>query len=486
MTATGLADAERKMRDAGVADVAIATFAHYYEQLAEGASGLIAEDELEPATDVPDLDDLPAADDDARAALDRTVVLRLNGGLGTSMGMTRAKSLLQAKDGLTFLDLIARQVLALRERTGARLPLVLMNSFYTREDSLEALGRYADLDADVPADFVQNKEPKLLADDLRPVEWPDDPDLEWCPPGHGDLYTALQTSGMLAALREHGYDYALVANSDNLGATLDERILGWIAREEIPFLMEVADRTAADRKGGHIARRRSDGQLVLRELAQTPDEDADAFADIERHRFFNTNNLWVDLRALERALAERDGVLGLPLIRNSKTVDPGDSGSPDVLQIETAMGAALAVFEGARALRVGRERFAPVKTTDDLLVVRSDVYEVTDDARVVVSAQRDGGLPLVELDSAHFKRIDDFEARFPDGPAVADRGRVADRRGRRGVRRRRRRPGRGARRGRRRRPAPDRARHGPRGLNPDPPVQACVRLDPVAVAIGRR
>ena len=241
------------------------------------------------------------------------------------MGMTGPKSLLEVKDGLTFLDITVRQILDLRARTGAQLPLVLMNSFATRDPSLAALARYDELAIDgVPADFVQSKVPKLAADELSPVQWPPDPKLEWAPPGHGDLYPSLLSSGMLDALLEGGYEYAFVANVDNLGAVMEPRILAWFARERIPFLMEVADRTEADRKGGHLARR-ADGGLVLRETAQTSDEDSDAFQDITRHRFFNTNTLWIDLRALAEVLEERGGVLGLPMIVNRKTVDPSDA-----------------------------------------------------------------------------------------------------------------------------------------------------------------
>src|SRR3954471_22313884 len=194
MSQDGLTRSVEKMRADGVADLAIRNFEHYYRLLEEGDAGLLPESEIEPVERVPGADELPDGGADARDALDRTVVLKLNGGLGTSMGMTRAKSLLEAKDGLSFLDVIARQVLEVRKRTGARLPLVLMNSFYTRDDTLAALGRYEDLPADVPLDFVQGKVPKIGADDLRPASWPDDPDLEWAPPGHGDLYTALVTS----------------------------------------------------------------------------------------------------------------------------------------------------------------------------------------------------------------------------------------------------------------------------------------------------
>jgi UTP--glucose-1-phosphate uridylyltransferase len=411
MGTDGLEESVEKMRADGVPDLAVRTFAHYYEKLAAGEQGTVPESEIEPATDVPDMADLPDADP---AHLDQAVVLKLNGGLGTSMGMTAAKALLEVKDGLSFLDVIARQVLHLRDEAEVRLPLVLMNSFYTREDSLRALERYSGLPADVPLDFVQDKVPKLLADGLRPASWPDDPDLEWAPPGHGDLYTALVVSGMLETLLDRGYEYAFVSNADNLGATLEPRILSWFAREELPFLMEVADRTEADRKGGHLARRR-DGGLLLREIAQTPDEDAAAFQDIARHRFFNTNSLWVNLRALGRAMDERDGILGLPMIVNRKTVDPGDKASPAVIQLETAMGAAIAVFDGARALRVPRRRFAPVKTTSDLLALRSDAYVLTEDQRVELAPEREGP-PVIDLDDDHYKLLRDFDARFASGP----------------------------------------------------------------------
>ncbi len=169
-------------------------------------------------------------------------MLRLNGGLGTSMGLTGAKSLLEAKDGLSFLDIIARQVLALREAHDARLPLRADELvLHARRLAGGARRAIPELDVGLPLDFLQNKEPKLLVDDLTPVEWPDDPALEWCPPGHGDLYTALVTSGMLEDLLERGFEYAFVANSDNLGAVLDPRILAWMRAEQIPFLMEVTD-----------------------------------------------------------------------------------------------------------------------------------------------------------------------------------------------------------------------------------------------------
>jgi UTP--glucose-1-phosphate uridylyltransferase len=407
-----VSEATEKMRREGLPEIAIDTFAHYEKLLRQGDEGTLPESELEPLGDVLNADSLPEADE---SALERVVVLKLNGGLGTSMGMTKAKSLVEVKEGHTFLDVIARQVLDVRERHGAEVPLLLMNSFATRDDTLEALERYPELKLDgLPLDFVQGKVPKLLADGYEPVTWEADPALEWAPPGHGDVFTSLATSGMLETLLEHGYEHLFMSNSDNLGAVLEPRILTWFAREELPFVSEVVDRTEADRKGGHLARRRDDGGLVLRETAQVPDEDQAAFEDIERHRFFNANNIWVSLGALKSALEERDGVLGLPMIVNKKTVDPNDSSSPEVLQLETAMGAAIGVFEGAAAVHVPRARFAPVKTTNHLLVVRSDAYELADDWTVRLAPGRDAA-PLVEL-SDEFKLLRDFESRFPAGP----------------------------------------------------------------------
>jgi UTP--glucose-1-phosphate uridylyltransferase len=412
MTSRGLERAQQKMRAAGQPDGAIRSFSFAYERLVGGAQTLLASSELEPVRDVTELDALPAGD----GALAAVAVIKLNGGLATTMGLRSPKSLVQARDGRSFLDIIVAQTLALRGQLEIRLPLLLMDSEATQDDTLRALAGYPELSQDLPVDFLQSMVPKLAADELEPISWPSEPALEWCPPGHGDVYGALARSGGLARLVELGFRYAMIANADNLGATPDERIAAYMAREQIPFLMEVVEGTAADRKGGHIARRLTDGTLVLRETAQTPPEDQESFRDYRRWRYYNTNNLWVDLRALADTLAQHDGVLELPLIVNPKTVDPRDSSSPRVIQLESAMGAAISSFAGARILRVPRSRFIPVKTTDDLLVLRSDVYGLSNAALVEPVASRAEDLPLAELDPEHYRLLDDFEARFPDGP----------------------------------------------------------------------
>lgn len=219
MSENGLNAAQKKMRDAGVAQQAIDVFSHYYRELENGATGLIPEDTIEPLTQIDSLDSVSVSPEQARDALSKTVLIKLNGGLGTSMGMDKAKSLLPVRDGKTFLDLIVGQVKAARVKYGVTLPLIFMNSFRTRCDTLEALAAHPGIEVEgLPLDFLQNREPKLRADDLTPVTWEADPELEWCPPGHGDIYTALVASGVLDALLERGYRYAMTSNSDNLGA----------------------------------------------------------------------------------------------------------------------------------------------------------------------------------------------------------------------------------------------------------------------------
>jgi UTP--glucose-1-phosphate uridylyltransferase len=411
MSDEGLQQARTKMAEAGVDPVAIDVFEHYYRLVESGETGMVPESTIEPV-DIPALADADLPD--TTDGLAGTVVVKLNGGLGTSMGLEAAKSLLEVRDGLSFLDIIARQVLWARKTYGVALPLLFMDSFRTSRDTTTALRGYDLAVGDLPLDFLQNKEPKLRADDLTPVTWAADPSLEWCPPGHGDLYTALRGSGLLDRLIDAGYARAFVSNSDNLGATPDPRVAEWFARSGAPFAIEAVRRTPSDRKGGHFARRTSDGRLVLRETAQTLDEDKEALADLSRHRFASTNNLWLDLEALREELERRNGILGLALIRNTKTVDPSDPDSPEVIQIESAMGAAIEVFEGAQLVEVERARFVPVKTTNDLLVLRSDCYRLDESHHLVLEEGLDQ-VPFVDLDSRYYKLVHRFDERFPDG-----------------------------------------------------------------------
>jgi UTP--glucose-1-phosphate uridylyltransferase len=420
MSAEGLRAAEEKMRAAGQTEESIRGFRRAYERVEAGESAYLRSEDLEPVSDVAALDDVPEID--PGAALADVAVVKLNGGLATTMGLRHPKSLIEAREGHSFLDVIIGQVLALRDRHRVRLPLLLMNSEATDRETHEALRRHPEADA---SEFMQSMIPKLEAETLAPVSWPKEPALEWCPPGHGDVYGALRRRGVLRQLLDAGLRFAMISNSDNLGALVEPRIPAHMAQDGIPFLMEVIVGAETERKGGHLARRRADGQIILRESAQIAAEDEESFRDYRLWRYYNTNNLWVDLRALDEALERTDGVLDLSLIVNRKTVDPRDPDSPAVLQLESAMGSAIQSFPRAQLLCVPRTRFVPVKTTNDLLTLRSDVYRIYDGMIVAPIPERAGKLPYVDLDKRFYGVIDKFESRFPAGsPSLRDAERL--------------------------------------------------------------
>jgi UDP-N-acetylglucosamine pyrophosphorylase len=411
------AEFETKMRRAGMGEAPIRAFRHSYETLASGKTGLLPENSIQPVTSLPHFEDIPK-NTSSGPLLSQAVIIKLNGGLGTSMGLEKAKSLLPIKEGLTFLDFIARQILYLREKHDSPLRFLLMNSFSTSKDTLEFLKKYPALGEPAKLEFMQSAVPKVDAKTLQPVAWSKNPDLEWCPPGHGDLYPSLLGSGLLDRLLAGGVKYMFVSNSDNLGAFLDLDLLGYFAASEKPFLMEVCERTPADNKGGHIAQ--SNGRFLLRETAQTPKEDEQFFQDINRHRFFNTNNLWMRLDRIKALLDASGGFIPLSVIQNSKTVDPRDKTSPKVVQLETAMGTAIECFPDSGAIVVPRSRFAPVKTTADLLALRSDAYRITEDWRLVLAPECNGVPPVIALDADHYKLMDQFDAKLKEGvPSLA-------------------------------------------------------------------
>lgn len=400
----------QKMERRGVSEIAIKCFERAHGLVSSGTLVGIPESTISASSDVINYESLSHQESFEPALVAQTVVIKLNGGLGTSMGLERVKSLLEVRPGLNFLDLMARQILSLRAETGREVKFLLMNSQATSDDTKNHLCATAPQLGD-PAGFelMQSWAPKLNCDDFSPASHAENPDLEWCPPGHADVYPSLVASGWLDQLLDRGVKYAFLSNSDNLGAVLDPTLLSYFAKSGAPFLMEVTRRTEADKKGGHLARRDSDGRLVLREVAQCPESDLDHFQDVSRHQFFNTNNIWLNLESLREVLAENGGVLPLPVIQNSKTVDPRDPDSAPVYQLEAAMGAAIECFDGALAVNVPRSRFAPVKSTSDLLALRSDAYEIHDDGQITLAPSRRGVPPTVKL-SSDYKLVDSLSS----------------------------------------------------------------------------
>ncbi len=388
-----------KMRKAQISELRIENFCRTLKALNAGETGLIPESAIEAVQALPHYDELSESDEH----LSQLAMVKLNGGLGTSMGLRKAKSLIPVKDDLSFLDITALQVAKFSEQIGRPFPLVLMNSYSTSKDSLECLERQK-LQQDLPFEFLQSKVPKIDIATGKPAEYEPNEEMEWCPPGHGDIYLSLLESGIVDQFRERGIKYLFVSNIDNLGATVDTRLLEYFAKSGGSFLMEVTRRTEADKKGGHLARSK-DGQLLLREVAQCPDSDQSSFQNIEKHRFFNTNNLWLNLEKIADSLDSVE----LPIIVNRKTVDPSDPKSAAVIQVESAMGAAIAAFSNTLAVEVPRSRFVPVKKTSDLLLVRSELFGLNDQFELQA---KKSPLPTVVL-GEEFKFLEDFERRFP-------------------------------------------------------------------------
>ncbi len=408
----------QKMTAENLPAIAIKNFQQHYKNFIKEKTGLIPEASIRQVQTLFDIASLTDRKQEemtqtGRNHMSKTVNIKLNGGLGTSMGLNRPKSMIKVKSQLSFLDIAVSQ----NRHLNPDVPLIFMNSFSTRQDTLDALTAYPWFQKrSLEVDFIQHKVPKVDATLLGPARHPENKVLEWCPPGHGDVYAALVSSGMLDRLLKNGYEYAFLSNIDNLGAVIDPAILGYFIENNFSFMMETAERTSNDRKGGHLAQLKS-GRYVLREIAQCPqnDEEMQAFQDIQKHRYFNTNNLWIKLPALQRIIAQKKGVMPLPLIWNQKTVDPSDPDSLPVYQLETAMGSAISVFDRAGAIRVPRTRFIPVKDTNDLLAVRSDRYMLTDRFQIVPNPGQKTEDIQIDLDPVYYKFIDDFEKRFSAG-----------------------------------------------------------------------
>lgn len=412
------------METEGISQSAISAFESSFTALVSGATGIIPESTISPVEDLLRYENIRIKSDSS--LLKKTVVCKLNGGLGTGMGLDKAKSLLEVKDGETFLDLTAKQVMKMREDFEMKVKFMLMNSFSTSDDTLAFFRKkYPEIAAEEGLEMLQNKVPKIDVNSFEPATCASDTSNEWCPPGHGDLYAALVGSGRLDALLDGGFKYMFVSNSDNLGAVLDLTILTHFAKSDTPFMMECCQRTENDKKGGHLALRGKDKQLVLRESAMCAEEDHAAFQDISTHQFFNTNNLWIRLDKLKKIIDTNNGFIPLPMIKNSKTVDPKDDSSTKVIQLETAMGAAIECFPGATAICVPRTRFAPVKKCNDLFLLRSDAYVISEDFRIELNPKCNGKAPIVSLDSKHYKLVDSLEAATMGGiPSLVDCNRL--------------------------------------------------------------
>lgn len=366
-----------------------------------------------PSESMCDYANLEAASGDVISQLLRKlVVVKLNGGLGTSMGCKGPKSAIPVRGDLTFLDLTVQQIEHLNQSYDVDVPLVLMNSFNTDDDTEKIIRKYHGRQVRILT-FEQSCYPRIHKDTLLPVA--KDTNVQdgleaWYPPGHGDFYESLKNSGLLDKFLAEGLEYCFVSNVDNLGATVDLKILNVLVNSP-EFLMEITDKTTADVKGGTLVE--YDDTLRLLEIAQVPKDRVNDFKSVKTFKYFNTNNLWIKLDAINRVIS--DGSLSMEIIVNPKTLGDG----VPVVQLETAIGAAMKCFDRGVGVRVPRSRFLPVKKTSDLLLVMSDLYDLQHGALVMSSRRVFPVTPSITL-GAHFVKNHEFLSRFASIPGVVD------------------------------------------------------------------
>ncbi|KAI9276758.1 UTP--glucose-1-phosphate uridylyltransferase family [Phascolomyces articulosus] len=343
--------------------------------------------------------------------LTKLAVLKLNGGLGTTMGCVGPKSAIEVRDGMTFLDVSVRQIEYLNKTYGVDVPFILMNSFNTDDETKRIVKKYETHNVSIRT-FDQSKYPRIKKDSFLPVpRTPDAPIDQWYPPGHGDLYESIYNSGILDELIAQGKEYLFVSNVDNLGATVDLNILNHMVEKDIEFIMEVTDKTKADIKGGTLID--YNGQIRLLEIAQVPDEHVEDFKSVKKFHIFNTNNLWINLKAVKRIIEEDS--MDLEIIVNNKTTDSGEK----VIQLETAVGAGIKHFNNAHGVNVPRSRFLPVKSTSDLFLVTSNLYSLVHGQLSINPKRMFHTVPLVKLGD-EFKKVNNFLSRFKTIPHILE------------------------------------------------------------------
>ena len=407
-------DPEEKKRFEAEMDNFFDLFRRYLNDKAKGNE--ITWDKIAPPApeQVVNYDKLPNSD--AVEFLHKLAVVKLNGGLGTSMGCVGPKSVIEVRDGMSFLDLSVRQIEYLNRTYDVNVPFVLMNSFNTDNDTASIIKKYEGHNIDILT-FNQSRYPRVLKDSLLPAPKSYTSQLsDWYPPGHGDVFESLYNSGILDQLLERGIEIVFLSNADNLGAVVDLKILQHMVETKAEYIMELTDKTKADVKGGTIID--YDGRAQLLEIAQVPKQYVNEFKSIKKFKYFNTNNIWMNLRAIKRVVENNE--LEMEIIPNDKSIPADKKGEADIsiVQLETAVGAAIRHFKNAHGVNVPRRRFLPVKTCSDLMLVKSDLYTLKH-GQLVIDPNRFGPAPLIKL-GADFKKVSQFQKHVPSIPKIVE------------------------------------------------------------------
>jgi UTP--glucose-1-phosphate uridylyltransferase len=383
-----------------------AVFTLMYIQATLESSGKIPWSEIQELkqTDLIQYENLPKKKNIPATSLNKLAILKLNGGLGTTMGCTGPKSTIKIDKANSFLDLIAKQIKYQNTQFKTAIPLIFMNSTKTNTPTQKALKNKIEY-----LEFLQNEFPRISLSNKTPFLYKQNPSQEWYPPGHGDIYLCLLTSGLLDKLLKKGKRYIFISNADNLGASIDLKILDYMIQNKIEFIMETTPKTMLDVKGGTLIRHNN--RLTLLERAQVEKNHLAQFEDINKFKIFNTNNIWLDLLALKNNFQQI--IINLPLIINEK-----EANSEPILQLEYAMGAAINTFKKSCSIIVNRTRFLPVKKTSDLMILQSNIIKKEESGQISFSLEnKSKQLPIIKL-SKEFTTVNDYLKRVKHPPSL--------------------------------------------------------------------
>jgi len=354
--------------------------------------------------------------DQIKNIINKICILKLNGGLGTTMGCIGPKGLIKIKNGLSFIDITIEQVKQLNQKYDCNIPLIFMNSFYTTKHMDAYVKEHEEEHRDVNIMmFEQNSFPRLIKSTQLPVisldnidEIYNNSDL-WYPPGHGDLCRSIYDTGLLDKLIGLGYEYIFVSNIDNLGATLDFNILNELIKNNTEFALELTNKTLLDVKGGTLINYHD--KFTMFEVAQCEPSKLSEFVSIDKFKYFNTNNVWIQLNAVKN-LVQSDFLNSIDIIVNNKKFKDGR----ECIQLEYSIGALIKYFTKVDKFVVSRSRFIPVKTNSDLLLIKSNIYDLDENHCIV---QKNNKVPIIKLDSC-YNNMYCFEECFQNIPNIDD------------------------------------------------------------------
>jgi len=296
----------------------------------------------------------------------KLAIVKLNGGLGTSMQCTGPKSVITVKNNLTFLEIIINQIRFLNKKYKCNIPLVLMNSTLTtnNEEMKKIINNSSDIDILI---FHQDNLPRICAKTnklLNNDSFISNTPIS-CPSGTGDFYESLLKSNVYHKLLKRNIEHLFISNIDNLAASADPYILNFLQNNKnIEFNIEVTPKTELDIKGGTFID--YDNKTRLLEVAMIPKENLEEFYSIEKFKIFNTNNIWIKLNSLI------NNYENMEIFQNFKTID-----NTEFYQIESVIGSGINCFENISIINVPRNRFLPVKKKNNLEDIRSDKYILT-------------------------------------------------------------------------------------------------------------